>query len=523
MSVWTSPSKKADSSAEATNAARAGSLGGGRSAYGVTREIPHDLRLYQSDVRARRQNRTAVFAAQLLADALALGASIAIAGILSLWLSVQVFHTSYLAFDSADLQHRLWLWSYLAIILCCWFSMTGVYTARRPLQEDVKHTVTALLVMLMIDGFIEFASKEHFSRLWVMLVWPIAATAIPVARVAVRRLLNKFGYWHVGAAVLGSGPHYASVAHSLEVDNYVGYTVAYHTKLLPAPELPLSQLATMLAANMRLRGAETAILVPSVAEMPELDRIIDALNLSLIPYILIPPVQRLPFAGLSIQAVLNSGAILMTSRNGLMSPVRQGVKRVFDLLVASALLVCLMPLLLVIAGLVAASGGPILYGHQRIGRGNRPFGCLKFRSMAVNSQQILADLLARDPEAAKEWRQNFKLLNDPRITTVGKFLRKTSLDELPQLLNVLRGDMSLVGPRPVIAEELRLYYGENAFYYQLVRPGITGLWQVSGRSTTSYERRVFLDTCYVRNWSLWTDLSILFCTIPSVIGGDGAH
>jgi undecaprenyl-phosphate galactose phosphotransferase len=278
-----------------------------------------------------------------------------------------------------------------------------------------------------------------------------------------------------------------------------------------------------LAADMQVRGAETVILVPSPAEMSEIDRVIDALNLNLIAYTLIPPLQRLPFAGLKVQTMLNSDAIMMTSRTGLMSPVRQGSKRLFDVIVSVLLILMLLPVLLVIAGLVAWGGGPVLYGHKRIGRGNRPFHCLKFRTMAVDSDKILANLLATNPEVAREWRQNFKLENDPRITRIGRFLRKTSLDELPQLLNVIRGEMSLVGPRPVVADELRYYYGENAGYYHMVRPGITGLWQVSGRSQTTYDRRVFLDTCYVRNWNLWTDVAILFNTVPSVLGGNGAR
>jgi len=327
----------------------------------------------------------------------------------------------------------------------------------------------------------------------------------------------------MGAVVIGGGAHFASVAQSLEDDVYVGYSIACHLRLSRVAERPLSQIASDLAADMRLRGAETVILVPSPAEMSEIDRVIDALNLNLIAYTLIPPLQRLPFAGLKVQTMLNSDAIMMTSRTGLMSPTRQGIKRVFDVAVSVLLIAILLPALLVIAGFVAWGGGPVLYGHKRIGRDNRPFKCLKFRTMAVDSDKILANLLATDPEVAREWRQNFKLENDPRITRIGRFLRKTSLDELPQLLNVIRGEMSLVGPRPVVADELRYYYGENADYYHMVRPGITGLWQVSGRSATTYDRRVFLDTCYVRNWNLWTDVAILFNTVPSVLGGDGAR
>jgi lipopolysaccharide/colanic/teichoic acid biosynthesis glycosyltransferase len=139
----------------------------------------------------------------------------------------------------------------------------------------------------------------------------------------------------------------------------------------------------------------------------------------------------------------------------------------------------------------------------------------------VNGDRILADLLAKDPEAAAEWAATQKLRNDPRITPIGRFLRNTSLDELPQLLNVLHGEMSLVGPRPVVQSELS-FYGENADYYMQARPGMTGLWQVSGRSDTTYEQRVRLDVWYVRNWTLWHDLAILLKTIPVVLFRRGA-
>jgi len=475
----------------------------------------------QQRVHAGR-SRSLEYLARAATDFMALCCAVALAGLASWVISTQILNADYYAFSAANLQHRLGLWAVLFLGLCSWFGATGAYSARHSLQDDIKQVISALTVMLIIDGFIQFASKEEFSRLWIVLVWPMAAILIPLFRVAVRRALNASGAWRMGAVVIGSGSHFASVAQSLEDDVYVGYSIACHLRLSRVAERPLSQSATELATDMQVRGAETVILVPSPAEMSEIDRIIDALNLNLIAYTLIPPLQRLPFAGLKVQTMVNSDAIMMTSRTGLMSPMRQGIKRLFDVIVSLSLVVLLLPVLLVIAGCVAWGGGAVLYGHKRIGRGNRPFQCLKFRTMAVNSDEILANLIATNPEIAREWRQNFKLENDPRITRIGRFLRKTSLDELPQLINVIRGEMSLVGPRPVVADELRYYYGENAGYYHMVRPGITGLWQVSGRSQTTYDRRVFLDTCYVRNWNLWTDVAILFNTVPSVLGGDGA-
>jgi len=191
--------------------------------------------------------------------------------------------------------------------------------------------------------------------------------------------------------------------------------------------------------------------------------------------------------------------------------------------VALVLLFLLSPLLLAIAFLIwRRDGAPILYGHYRVGRGGKLFRCFKYRTMLRDSDSVLADLLRDDPKSLVEWETNQKLPNDPRITPVGRYLRSSSLDELPQLLNVVRGEMLLVGPRPVTVAELTRY-GKVRWHYLSVRPGITGLWQVSGRNNTTYEERVALDASYVENRSLLNDVSILLRTILVVIRKEGAR
>jgi exopolysaccharide production protein ExoY len=198
-------------------------------------------------------------------------------------------------------------------------------------------------------------------------------------------------------------------------------------------------------------------------------------------------------------------------------------KRVFDIIVASLALIFLSPAFLTIALIIKlADGGPIFFRHMRIGRQGSRFECLKFRTMAVNSDERLAQLLAMDPRAAEEWQETQKLRTDPRITNIGVFLRKSSFDELPQLWNVLRGDMSIIGPRPITRSELNRY-GRDRRFYLLVRPGITGLWQVSGRSNTTYERRVHLDREYLEEWSWLGEFWILLMTIPAVFRTDEAY
>ena len=186
--------------------------------------------------------------------------------------------------------------------------------------------------------------------------------------------------------------------------------------------------------------------------------------------------------------------------------------------------IAISPILLGIAiAIKASSPGPAFYAHRRIGKDGIYFNCYKFRSMVVDSDRRLQEYLRANPEAAKEWEETHKLKHDPRVTKIGAFLRKTSLDELPQLFNVIRGQMSLVGPRPIVDEEVIKY---DVFFsdYTMVRPGMTGLWQTSGRSDTSYSRRVRLDAWYVRNWNIWLDISLLVKTVRVVLSShSGAY
>jgi Undecaprenyl-phosphate galactose phosphotransferase WbaP len=191
--------------------------------------------------------------------------------------------------------------------------------------------------------------------------------------------------------------------------------------------------------------------------------------------------------------------------------------------VALLLLLMISPVMLVITFLIwRRDGAPVLFAHYRVGQDGKLFRCMKFRTMLRNSEQVLSELLATDERAREEWARDQKLTNDPRITGVGHFLRKSSLDELPQLLNVLRGEMSLVGPRPVTVGELTRY-GKVRWHYLSVRPGITGLWQVSGRNNTTYDERVALDRRYVEQKSLWMDVGILFKTVKVVVAREGAR
>lgn len=200
-------------------------------------------------------------------------------------------------------------------------------------------------------------------------------------------------------------------------------------------------------------------------------------------------------------------------------------KRVMDIALALGMLVFLFPLYVLVAILIKMNdGGPALFKQRRIGVDGKEFYCYKFRTMVLNAEAQLKAVLDSDPTAAAEWRKFKKLKKDPRITNVGHFLRKSSLDELPQLINILKGEMSVIGPRTITRAETPDYGGMSDFtVYCSVRPGVLGLWQLSGRSDTGFEKRVQLDVKYVREWSLWGDIKILFVSVPAVLLGKGAY
>lgn len=462
--------------------------------------------------------RVLTVAAQFFADFGAVTTSILLARAVSLQLSLSPAVEWQLALSAPKAA----FWFGMAGVLCVWFSLTGHYTSRRPLYEDTKRIAATLAVVMAMHLYMALATQNQSTRNWILAVWPIAMVALPVSRVLVRRILDRLGWWRIGVLVVGSGEHSHQIDRLLNHDRYVGYVKTGHSFLISQLRDLGSNSAAVLKEELERNCAKLVIVAPSEDEVRDFGAVADLLNQNLIPYYLVPPIQKLPMHGLTVRTMFSSDAVFLSSRSGLMSPSRQILKRAFDIVVSATLLTMLAPLFLVLAAIISADGGAPIFGHRRVGRNGRAFHCLKFRSMQRNADVLLKKLIETDKEIAQQWFTNFKLDPDPRITRIGRLLRKTSLDELPQLINVLRGEMSLVGPRPVVADEIERYYGKDAFYYTMVRPGMTGLWQISGRSTTTYERRVFLDAWYVRNWTLWTDMVIFFNTVPSVLSRDGA-
>jgi Undecaprenyl-phosphate galactose phosphotransferase WbaP len=238
----------------------------------------------------------------------------------------------------------------------------------------------------------------------------------------------------------------------------------------------------------------------------------------------VPALTGLPVHGLRTQFFFSNDVLMLRLQHKLLNPFSRSLKRSTDVMLASLGLVVFSPLMAWVAWRIwREDGGPVIYSQPRVGERGEDFAFFKFRSMVRNADELLASWKTENPPLAQRYiENNFKLADDPRVLRVGRLIRKTSVDELPQLWNVLRGDMSLVGPRPLLRRELALYPVDTLELYEQVKPGITGLWQVSGRSHTTFEKRAVLDSWYVRNWSLWVDWVVLLKTIRVVAFRKGA-
>jgi Undecaprenyl-phosphate galactose phosphotransferase WbaP len=234
----------------------------------------------------------------------------------------------------------------------------------------------------------------------------------------------------------------------------------------------------------------------------------------------ISEMRGIPVVGANLH-LISQELLLMRVQNNMTNSYGRIAKRMLDVIAAILIIIIALPLYAAISLWLLYSGVGPIFGHERVGKGGKPFTCYKFRTMVPDSNERLQKLLESSEAARIEWANGQKLKDDPRITAPGRFLRRTSLDELPQIWNVFKGDMSLVGPRPVVKAELERYE-ENAGYYYLTKPGITGLWQVSGRNNLDYPTRVFLDVWYLKNWSFWYDIVILAKTVIVVLGRRGA-
>jgi Undecaprenyl-phosphate galactose phosphotransferase WbaP len=401
------------------------------------------------------------------------------------------------------------------------------YIYRKPFWDELKEMFSLLAIMALIDVALLSLAKWEYSSLYWLTIWVAIIVLVPLLRAGAKILLNNLGYWKIPSVIIGSSDNAKEAYLAINSEKRMGFDV--HAFINPEGngtvdtiinEIPVLNTNQYSISHL----ADYKVFIAFEFEQRELrDKWIRTLSSKGISNIsVIPNLRGVPLYNSEVSYFFSHEVMMLRLNNNLVRRSSRFLKRSFDILVSSILLTLLAPLFIFVGWKVSRDGGAPTYGHERVGFKGKKFKCLKFRSMVVNSQDVLAELLENSAEARSEWDKDFKLKNDPRVTKIGEFLRKSSLDELPQLWNVLKGEMSLVGPRPIIDEEL-FRYKEDADYYLMAKPGMSGLWQVSGRNDIDYDTRVYLDSWYVKNWSLWNDIAILFKTVGVVFNRDGAY
>lgn len=359
-----------------------------------------------------------------------------------------------------------------------------------------------------------------------ILSWLFSIVAFPMFRALTRNIFQKAAWWGIPVVIFGAGKTGRLMADRLLKKPWLGYKPVLFldddrdlgTEYAGIPILNGIALGPTIAAEFKI---DTAIVAMPGIDRKRLGLIISDYVQAFRHYTLIPDYIGVTNLWMSVKDF--DGVLGLYTVQSLLLPLNHNLKRVFDLTICIIGGLLILPFVIIIALLVKLdSPGPIFYKHHRLGKGGKPFMAWKFRSMVSNSKEVLQKLLADNPERRSEWEANQKLRDDPRITRMGNFLRRTSLDELPKIWNVLKGEMSLIGPRPIVEDEVEKYAHHYALFAS-VKPGMSGLWQVSGRSETDYEERIALDILYIQSWSLWLDLYILFKTVGVVIEGKGAY
>jgi Undecaprenyl-phosphate galactose phosphotransferase WbaP len=358
----------------------------------------------------------------------------------------------------------------------------------------ISFAFSTFILMVCRDWMHAFLSRTGLSGIPAVIYG-----AGNTGRLVVDRLLNSKKAGYIPALILDDDPGCG--------DEYRGVPIIHNTEA--GPEL-------VKKYNIKM----------AIVAMPNLDhgQLTRLINFSVSAFrynVLIPDFFSANNVWMSVRDF--DGVLGFATSHRLKMFWNLAIKRLMDLFIVGLGGLVILPFLLIIAFLVKLSSkGPVLYGHSRLGLDGKPFKALKFRSMVADADKKLESLLASDPKLREEWETSQKLKNDPRVTTIGRFLRRTSFDEFPQLLNILKGEMSLMGPRPVTEDEIEKY-GENYWRVFSVKPGLTGLWQVSGRSDTDYAERVSYDTYYLQSWSVWLDLWILYRTPGAILKGKGAY
>nr|WP_228035092.1 undecaprenyl-phosphate galactose phosphotransferase WbaP [Oculatella sp. LEGE 06141] len=409
------------------------------------------------------------------------------------------------------------------------YATVGLYpgVALSPVDELRWISLASSLIYLAL-GSATFLRREGevYSRGVFLIAWGLSIILVLLGRTLMRRLFASKRWWGYPVMVLGAGQTGEMVIRTLKRRPGIGLKPvlvldddpAKHGTLYGVPVVGGVELAPALARSRHIPYAIVAM--PGVPRH-RLLMLLDRYGHSFAHLLIIP--DLFGFSSLWVAAKDMGGILGLEVRQQLLLPGPRLAKLLMDLTCTLIGGLLVLPLIVIIAVLIRFdSPGPVFYGQTRIGQNGKPFKAWKFRSMVRDADKKLHDYLQSHPELRESWEKEHKLRYDPRVTGIGRFLRRTSLDELPQLWNILRGEMSLVGPRPIVDEEI-WRYGEKFNLFTKVTPGLTGLWQVSGRNNITYEDRVNLDAYYVQNWSVWLDVYILIRTVWVVISGEGAY
>ena len=411
------------------------------------------------------------------------------------------------------------------------YQLGGMYSTLGlgSVEELRKLTIVTSTVMLGVTGLTFFLrNAEEYSRMIVALTWVLSLVSVPFFRSTVRTLASNFPFWGKPVVIIGFRGQGPSLVQYLRSNRRLGFSPilvldGFGGDHISDAEIPVfPAMVALRDDNLSKRlDVDTALLIASDVPAELMNSVAQRQIGGFRHLFLIPNLGKFKTVGVSTVEI--GGVLGLKAKFNLYNKTEAIIKRILDIIIVTVGLVVSAPLFLLIALLIKLdSRGGIFYAHTRIGKGDKKFRMWKFRTMVTNADKVLIDTLYADHDLLSEWNQFHKLKDDPRMTRVGKFLRRFSLDELPQLWNVLLGEMSLVGPRPIVEAEVDKY-GDSFEFYTRVKPGITGLWQVSGRNNTAYVARVSLDEYYVRNWSVWMDVNILTRTPWAVIRRDGAY
>lgn len=442
---------------------------------------------------------------------------------------------SYMLFNGtteyASTYHHLQLlgvFGFSAALCFFVFAYKGHYSWRTPWWQQVKQLGMMCVCAMLIDILVNYVAMPHLKGQVVLLFsWVFAIPCFLLCRLAGRGLLKKMNHWAIGTTLVGNPDNVIDTIVALKSEFYLTYNIHY----VVLPGARADEIASFRATYPEiavhddlepLHSHSMVILCLGQDNQGFVHEFLPRIRKAGAKFAIVPPTSGFSLYGMQPQYFFGYNIVLMESQHRLKTFTGRFLKQAFDRFMAFVGLVMLAPVFLFLMFMVRRDGGKAFYNQSRLGRNGTPFKCWKFRSMVTNADEVLKEILEKDPEARAEWDRDFKLKNDPRITKIGNFLRKSSLDEIPQLYNVLIGDMSIVGPRPIVKAE-EVYYGDRMEHYLAVRPGITGLWQVSGRNDVTYEQRVALDTWYVENWSIWNDLVIIFKTSFVVLYRKGAY